>query len=294
MDSDPKAAPRKSGRCRNCGAEALDAYCPKCGQETHEHLPTAREFVHEYVLHYLAAEGPLWRTLGALVLHPGRLTVEYVRGRKRRYVLPLRMYLTTSVVFFLVFKLASAPAAEHVSAAFQRSLQNGHTTFTIVDLGFAKAIRNPDGTFACTLPHWLCERIDERMIQPPGELQRRLSALTSGLFGHLSTAMFVLLPLFALYLQLAYYQRTYGEHFLFALHVHSFWFLVLLVLLIPWPGWLQLLLTAYMAVYGIAALHVVYASSWVKSLFKGLAIGAAYSVSLVVATYIMAIWAFVE
>jgi hypothetical protein len=45
--------------------------------------------VHEFVLHYFAAEGRLWRTLKALVLHPGRLTIEYLRGHKRQYVLPL-------------------------------------------------------------------------------------------------------------------------------------------------------------------------------------------------------------
>jgi uncharacterized OB-fold protein len=75
--------------CRNCAAYAPDQYCPRCGQETNEHLPSAREFVHEFVLHYFAAEGRLWRTLKALVLHPGRLTIEYLRGHKRQYVLPL-------------------------------------------------------------------------------------------------------------------------------------------------------------------------------------------------------------
>ena len=35
---------------------------------------------------------------------------------------------------------------------------------------------------------------------------------------HLSSAVFVLLPLFSLYLKLAYWRRTYGEHFSFALH----------------------------------------------------------------------------
>ena len=92
MDSREVSA-RESPYCRNCGTRAPDQYCPRCGQETNEHLPTAREFVHELILHYFAAEGRLWRTLGALVLHPGRLTLAYMRGRKRRYVLPLRPYL---------------------------------------------------------------------------------------------------------------------------------------------------------------------------------------------------------
>src|SRR6202000_1217461 len=40
-------------------------------------------------------------------------------------------------------------------------------------------------------------------------------------------AIFVLLPAFAGIMQLAYRQRrmTYGEHFVFSLHLHAFWFL---------------------------------------------------------------------
>ena len=56
----------------------------------------AGEFLHEFVGHYVALEGTLWRTLGLLLRHPGRLTREYLDGRRRRYVLPLRLYLTAS------------------------------------------------------------------------------------------------------------------------------------------------------------------------------------------------------
>ena len=288
MDSREVSA-RESPYCRNCGSVAPEQFCPRCGQETNEHLPTAREFAHEFILHYFAAEGRLWRTLGALLLHPGRLTLEYVRGRKRAYVLPLRLYLTTSVVFFVVLKFVAAPGEERLIAAFQRSLDNPNVTFSIIDLGFPKLIRNPDGSFTCNLPERVCKRIDERVIKPKGELARRMANLTSEFFGRLSTALFVLLPLFALYLKLAYFKRGYGEYFLFALHVHSLWFLVLLALLLPLPGWLQIVLWAYMLLYGIAALHAVYAASWLKTALKGIAVGFAYLVSLGIAMTAIAI-----
>ncbi len=284
---------RESPHCRNCGDYAPDKYCPNCGQETKEYLPTAREFVHEFVLHYLAAEGRLWRTLKVLVLHPGRLTVEYIRGRKRAYVLPLRLYLTVSLVFFLLLRLA-APGADRMSSAIHRSLDNGGVTFTIVDIGFAKAIRNPDGSFTCNLPKRLCDRINERVLQSKGELERRYSNVLPELFSHLSTAVFLLLPLFAIYLQLAYRRRTYGEHFLFALHLHSFWFLMLLVLLLPTPEWIRVLLMGYLAVYSAAALHAVYAASWWKTVLKGLGLSLAYLVSLFIATTLIGIWTIVE
>ncbi len=213
MKSQESAAARESLNCRNCGVHAPDHYCPRCGQDTKEHPPAFREFVHEFVLHYFAAEGRLWRTLGALVLHPGRLTIEYLRGRKLAYVLPLRLYLTVSVVFFLLLKLAAAPGNVRVVSALHRALNEGPTTFTILELGFGRAVRNADGSFSCDLAKWFCDRIQERVLQQPGELERRMSNLPTELIGHMSTAVFLLLPLFALYLQLAYFRRTYGEHF---------------------------------------------------------------------------------
>jgi hypothetical protein len=176
---------RTGSHCRNCGAEATEAYCPHCGQDTDEALPTARAFVHELVLHHLAAEGRIWRTLRALVLHPGRLTIEYLRGRKAAYVPPLRLYLTASVVFFLILRIAIAPANEHLIEAFHRGLSDHRTTFSIVDLGVAHAIRKPDGSLDCTLPTGICTHIEDRVLRPPGELERRLASLTPDLFDHL-------------------------------------------------------------------------------------------------------------
>jgi hypothetical protein len=46
---------------------------------------------------------------------PGELTNEYIRGRRVRYVQPLRMYLTFSVLFFALFKF-TADGGTHVDA----------------------------------------------------------------------------------------------------------------------------------------------------------------------------------
>ncbi len=98
--------------CRNCGSQAPLNFCPECGQETTLHPPTLGEFLHEFVGHYVALEGALWRTLGMLLMKPGRLTREYLDGRRRRYVLPLRLYLTASFLFFLVLKLTPVGGVE--------------------------------------------------------------------------------------------------------------------------------------------------------------------------------------
>jgi hypothetical protein len=203
------------------------------------------------------------------------------------------LYLTLSVVFFLALKIAVGPGTEHVASAFHRSLNEAHRSVTIIDIGSLKAITNPDGSFTCSLPKWLCNHIEEQVLQPTGELDRRVSSTPRELFAHLSTAVFLLLPLFAFYLKLAFFERSYGEHFLFAMHVHSFWFFALLVLLLPVPVWVELTVLGYLLVYSVMALHAVYASPWWKSALKALALAIAYVASLLTATMLIVLWTIV-
>ncbi|MDF2380664.1 DUF3667 domain-containing protein [Nostoc ellipsosporum NOK] len=48
-------------------------------------------------------EGKFFKTTGLLIRKPGFLTAEYMRGRRMRYLHPVRMYLLTSAVFFLIY-----------------------------------------------------------------------------------------------------------------------------------------------------------------------------------------------
>src|SRR6478672_7835883 len=90
--------------CHNCGAATKGNFCADCGQETTLHVASAREFLHEFIGHYVALEGKLWKSLALLLFRPGRLTLEYIKGRRVRYVQPLRLYLTFSLIFFAVMK----------------------------------------------------------------------------------------------------------------------------------------------------------------------------------------------
>lgn len=98
------------GHCANCGAALGDPrpkFCGSCGQETEIKAPTLGEFIQQFGGAYFSTEGALWRTLWRLLLLPGQLTIEYWAGRRRHYVLPLRLYLTLSLVLLLALRLSS-------------------------------------------------------------------------------------------------------------------------------------------------------------------------------------------
>lgn len=103
QEHDAHAAP---ANCPNCGAVVGGHFCANCGQEAILHHASTREFLHEFIGHYVALEGKLWGTVMRLLFRPGALTLEYIRGRRVRFVQPLRLYLTLSLLFFAIMKFS--------------------------------------------------------------------------------------------------------------------------------------------------------------------------------------------
>lgn len=77
------------------------AYCAACGQAAVGDS-TFRHFLHQFLGDYFTFDSKITRSLKPLLFAPGELTVEYMRGRRQRYVPPLRLFIFLSVLFFLV------------------------------------------------------------------------------------------------------------------------------------------------------------------------------------------------
>jgi hypothetical protein len=93
---------REEKVCLNCNAALNGRYCHDCGQENVEPKETVWHlFVHFFndVTHF---DGKFFTTMKPLLLKPGFLTEEYVKGRRASYLNPIRMYLFISAVFFLI------------------------------------------------------------------------------------------------------------------------------------------------------------------------------------------------
>src|SRR5690606_20224990 len=96
--------PQTGETCPNCMRTAAPGakYCAGCGQRLDQHLLSLRTMIAEMLDDQLALNGRLPRTLVALLFRPGFLTREYTAGRIARYIRPLRLYLTCSLLFFVV------------------------------------------------------------------------------------------------------------------------------------------------------------------------------------------------
>ena len=286
--------------CRNCGAQAPLKFCPECGQETTLHPPSLGEFLHEFVGHYVALEGSLWRTLAMLLMKPGRLTREYLDGRRRRYVLPLRLYLTASFLFFLVLKLSVGSVEPqrvvkidgHSMSMAEYAARSASGVASGAPLPKLEATHLPS-CGAASQP--ACGRVAAYMDGLLARFEANPDEIVAHMQGHLLAllpyAIFVLLPVFAGIMMLAYRGRgmTYGEHFVFSLHLHAFWFLALMAVQLV-PDSVGSVLQLGVPLYGVWAMREAYGGRWVPTLLRALLVSVVYGILLTIALMALSLY----
>lgn len=289
------AHPQHDGpaHCLNCNAAVSGNYCHNCGQETRTHAPSFMEFAHEFIGHYVALEGRLWGTFTRLLFRPGALTLEYLAGRRKRYVEPLRLYLTLSILFFALLKFTNTevinlgtdtarPAAEVAEQVKQeaKGIQREIMANGVVkdkdgmEVMLDETVRRKSPRFAAAVEHF-----QQLPVESKGK------ALSDGFFHYGPYAMFALMPLFALYLKVLYLGsgKRYGEHLLFALHTSAFAFVMFAAIKLCPDGFFTFALLCWLTGYLPWAMRRVYGGSKTATALRWMALMLAHCISLAAA-----------
>ena len=88
--------------CRNCQTPLGGEYCGNCGQRNVDLERPIWRLLADVVRETFEVDGRAWLTIKTLFRHPGVLTSEFLAGRRRTYTSPLRLYLVTSISFFVL------------------------------------------------------------------------------------------------------------------------------------------------------------------------------------------------
>jgi hypothetical protein len=259
----PDATPAAE-RCENCGNEVTQRYCGACGQRLEAPVHSLWHFSRVATEDLTHADSRLWRTLGALLFRPGKLTAEFLAGRRARYLPPLRLYLVVSVVFFLVASATNKPLKvveidpDRVgnSRVLSSAPRADETPQQRADRLCADT--NYSGPWARTLQPLAQQSCRKAVIDNGHELQQAF-------LHNVPRAMFIFLPLLAALMALLYWwpRHYYVEHLLLFVHNHAFVFLVagallLLSKFVPRVPGVNLAILLYFAWYMYRSMRVVY------------------------------------
>jgi len=94
-----------SATCLNCGTVLQGPFCHYCGQPDKNFLRFFPVLLRELMEDFLDFDSRFMRTMKPLLFIPGKLTRDYLDGRRFRYTPPLRLYLFTSIACFFLATL---------------------------------------------------------------------------------------------------------------------------------------------------------------------------------------------
>ncbi len=260
----------RSGNCRdsceNCGTPLEGRYCHVCGQEARSLDVSFQSFVGEWLAAVLGFDGRIWRTLGRLLLSPGGLSIDFLEGRRARYVSPLRLYFFISVAVFLALAVSDssvvnfserdaskestltyswssgnrdgAPPTEAADSQAPQSSEEttaldgdgAHTEATTEAAGGDDSGKDDDsGNDGGDSSESEVEKKVGQWIS--GSAQRFKSdpeAVNKAFLDRMPHAFFLLVPLYALFLKVLFRKRyrSYVQHLVVSLHLHTLGFVL--------------------------------------------------------------------
>lgn len=189
--------------CSNCNSylEKNQRYCPWCGQEYSEKNISFRLIFKDFLEEILSMDAGLFKSIKPLLIKPGFLTEEYVSGKRASYISPLKLYLSISLVYFLLLSFNDSTIKPKLVNQDVHSITEYNDGLSTIEQKFSK--------------------IDRELFWTKFN-------------SYLSPMIFFLLPVFAFILKLLFpkTKKVYLEHLVFSFHFHSFMFAVFILALI--------------------------------------------------------------
>lgn len=90
--------------CTNCQhpLDISDRFCPNCSQANSTKKLNLKDFFDEFFASLISYDSKLLKTLSALLIHPGRITKDYINGKRVSYTNPFRFLLSLAILYFLM------------------------------------------------------------------------------------------------------------------------------------------------------------------------------------------------
>lgn len=288
--------------CANCGTGVIGEYCHHCGQKARLHKDSFFHMVTHFVADYFHYDHKFLQTLKLLIIKPGRLSREYMSGRRASYLHPIQLYIFVSAVFFLFFFMSfhvrsyydkdgavtteyvwgfdadKGRKAEAATAAVHEPDVMGTGTRAARDTAIAVVSRTPFSFsmyYAANLQYKLVHMYAyKRHIYSYAEAQEKT---LEAFFHNIPKLFFVMMPLFALLLQLFFGRKgfMYVDHAVMSLHFHSFVFISCLVGLAMnyIPGMPMFVTYLFVAIlpgfYFLLSAHFFYQRHWIYTVVMG-------------------------
>ena len=260
---------RKENNCLNCNAIVHDRFCGICGQENIEPKESAWHLTKHFFEDITHFDGKFFSSLKYLIFKPGFLSSEYVRGRRTAYLNPVRFYIFTSFIFFLLISTFLGNEDNLVKENYSKQNEDNGVTPLINtkkfknninqfqdSINFFDSISSTNKTNFFKLSKyknqeeydslnklgqikdgWATTQLAKRQFAMNKKynysFRNIITAVNENAKHYTPQILFLTLPFFALILKLFYVRRKkyyYVSHLIFTLHLYIFIYINVLII----------------------------------------------------------------
>jgi hypothetical protein len=292
---------KRSEECLNCGSALQPSmnYCYTCGQLNNIKKETAAGLLKELVTDFIHFDNKVTGSIVPLIFRPGYLTNEYNSGKRARYLHPVRLFISVTIIMLIVTSIRTVNREADIIFNREADIISADAEINIVDSArFTIGFREREVNYNEIKKLLNSGITDQKQLLDTLHLNNSFynrfvigkAVRLGGMSWHeiteyikhkLPWILFALMPLFAVVLRLIYIRKKnwYVDHLIYSFHLHSATFIIITLNSIlsrineSLGGWLLL----YIPVYYFLSLHKVYPQSWFKTFISGIGTGVLYT-----------------
>ncbi|MDO9335418.1 MAG: DUF3667 domain-containing protein [Caulobacter sp.] len=279
--------------CDDCGAPLVGRFCHACGEDSQPRRRALKDLLSDGLDNVFSFTEHVLPTLRDMALDPGRILRGLRDGNRKRYLSPFKLYLSTTLVFFLflgisgvtILQIETVRTREPVSVTLDKEGVAEMKGFYIMNRYLEREERVPrDPEIVAALKQGSLNLADDGSkafiaflhlaIEQPEKINDDIATWAP-------RVLWLLMPLYALLVWPFYRRGTYlADHFILSLWAHSSLYL-LMVLGALWNftglGYGFALVMLVYQVYLTVGLKGYYGRSWWGAITKGGIISLTYA-----------------
>jgi hypothetical protein len=181
--------------CQNCNTPLIGKFCYACGQKVVEPRErTLTHFIYQFFGSAFFLENNFLKNLWNLLVKPGLIPLDFMEGRRKRWMPPFSLFLLLNLFYFW------------------------YSPLTDLNLSLREQLRQPHHK------QWAPQLL-ERKLKSENMTLDEYGAIYNGKSpGYANSLVIIQIPILAFFLSLFYYRKKYffADHFIYALYFFAF------------------------------------------------------------------------
>jgi hypothetical protein len=284
---------RTDKTCRNCYGTVENRFCSMCGQENTETRKTFRHLVFHFFEDLTHYENSFWHSIKYLIFRPCFLTKEYLDGKRKSYLDPIRLYIFISfITFFTISLFPENKVTENYKKPNSVSREKDSIDFINIKYNSIAALDSVQKTKQSkdrlsSFEYWVFKKII--FIKNNNTKQEISNKFKESFVHNFPKVLFIYMPIFAMVMWVFNNKKKwiYFDHAILTLHYFSFLLLLFFIntlltklfsltnskLIIDWLGTgKDFVLFGWMLYYFFPLTLKFYGGTRIKSAIKNLLI----------------------